>query len=81
MRHSADAETVNRLSSLSKERDAEVMRPQESCRSNASAANLEGVGLGLGLGLGLGIGLKGQDNEVTEQDNEVTQLRAKLSEG
>ncbi len=39
MRHSADAETVNRLSLLSKERDAEVERLTESYQ--LSATNLE----------------------------------------
>eukprot|EP00972_Heterocapsa_arctica_P048605 7165379-Heterocapsa_arctica.AAC.1 len=39
MRHSSDAETVNRLSSLSKEKDAEVLRLTESYQ--LSATNLE----------------------------------------
>eukprot|EP00972_Heterocapsa_arctica_P008852 1298499-Heterocapsa_arctica.AAC.1 len=39
MRHSADAETVNQLSSLNKERDAEVMRLKDSYQ--LSATNLE----------------------------------------
>eukprot|EP00972_Heterocapsa_arctica_P104835 15448452-Heterocapsa_arctica.AAC.1 len=39
MRHSADAETVNRLSSMQKERDAEVARLTESYQ--LSAQNLE----------------------------------------
>eukprot|EP00972_Heterocapsa_arctica_P032845 4835320-Heterocapsa_arctica.AAC.1 len=39
MRHPAGAETVNRLSSLNKERDAEVVRLKQSYQ--LSAANLE----------------------------------------